>query len=348
MAARKNPVSVDFDFGTALALNHRGGLPMTYLKAAAVPLVLIALVCALVPPADASGRGRPGSSARSSSSGGSASGSASRPSSSGGTVARGRATYGYGGGHHGHHGYYGYWGGYYGGYPYGGWYGPSFGWYGWPYYYGYPVYRRVGFTGDRQAPGVFETDVKPRKAEVSVDGVVVGQARDYNGSWDLLYVPPGEHTLEFRFDGYRTLRRHVEVRPGGYYFIGEKLARGEGIDPRSNERPPAAAPQRQASDDPEFDTRVETRSGARSSIARGLLRIRATPSDAAVYLDGEFLARADELAKLHGALPVARGPHTIEIVRPGYGPVTRRVEVGDEPLSVEVELERRRGSSAGG
>ena len=65
------------------------------------------------------------------------------------------------------------------------------------------------------------------------------------------------------------------------------------------------------------------------------------PPDAAVYLDGEFLAHADELRRLHGAIPVAHGQHTIEVVRPGFRNVKQTVVVeGSDPVRVELELER--------
>ncbi len=65
------------------------------------------------------------------------------------------------------------------------------------------------------------------------------------------------------------------------------------------------------------------------------------PPDAAVYLDGEFLARASELSRLHGSLPVARGPHTIEVVRPGFESRAVDVDVeGEMPVRVEIDLQR--------
>ena len=77
-------------------------------------------------------------------------------------------------------------------------------------------------------------------------------------------------------------------------------------------------------------------------LKRGLLRLEVHPADAAVYLDGEFLARADELNRLHGAIPVAQGVHAVEVVRPGYVGQTVNVEVGgDEPAKFRVELDRQ-------
>jgi hypothetical protein len=255
--------------------------------------------------------------------------------------ASGRATYGYGGYYHG------YPGGYYGyhGYPY------YYGWAAWPWgwwYAGWPYYViRDGVSP--AGSGVVETDVKPKKAEIRVDGQFVGQARDFNGRWDYLWLQPGEHVFEFSKDGYMTLRRVLKVRAGMHVQITEQLAKGEGIDPRSSDPPSPAA----KVEPPSSAAKVETRAGARApassdfradlgTLRRGLLRLDVEPRDAAVYLDGEFLARASELRRLHGALPVADGVHTVEVVRPGYESRTVEVEVtADEPVRLEVVLVKR-------
>jgi hypothetical protein len=176
--------------------------------------------------------------------------------------------------------------------------------------------------------------VTPKKAEIHMDGSFVGQARDYDGRLNVLWVEPGKHTFEFSRDGYMTLRRHVDVRAGMRLQFAEALQKGEGIDPRSTEAPPpTVASERPATAPP---PRVD-----RGSLERGLLHLGVEPADAAVYLDGEFLARADELASLHGALPVARGRHTVEVVRPGYTSRTMEIDVsGEQAVRVEIALER--------
>lgn len=259
----------------------------------------------------------------------------SRPGGSGSGSpqhAVGRASYGHGGhSGHGHHGgshghaaygysHYGYshYPPYlaYGAWPWGWWYG------GWPGYA--PPYRI-----DPKAPGAIEVDVSPRRAAIHVDGEFVGQPRDYNGRLNLLWLDPGDHVIEFRQDGYKTLRRHVDVRPGMRTRIAERMEQGEGLDSRSTERRAEA---------PGFVSPAEA---PRGSLRRGLLRLEIGPPDAAVYLDGEFLASASELSRLHGSLPVARGPHTIEVVRPGFESHTVDIDVeGEMPVRVEIELRR--------
>ncbi len=269
--------------------------------------------------ADAAGaaRTRPGSS----------SGSSSAPQRAVGKAQYGPSYYRNG------YGYYPY--GYHG-YPYRYGYGFGYGYVAWPgaWWYGYPPYY-VAAPGDAsQYPGIIETDVKPKRATVSVDGQPLGQARDYDGSWDRLWLEPGEHVLEFSRDGYMTLRRHILLKPGMRLQIVEQLTKGTGIDPRSSsEAAKQPAPEERPASPPADPA-------PRMGLDRGLLRIACTPGDAAVYLDGEFLARADELARLHGALPVAVGRHRLEVVRPGYASRTLDVEVSaDQPARVEVALE---------
>jgi len=267
---------------------------------------------------------------------------ATRPSTAGHasgrsvSYARGHASYGYA--RRGHHG--GYYGGYYGryGYPYG-YYGSWFGPY-WGYWYSPPGPYSLVARIPQNSPGVIETDVRPKKAEIWIDGTLLGQARDYNGKWDRLWIAPGKHEVELRKEGYQTLRMFVDLPAAGYVKITETLQEGEGLDPRSMERPPP--PQVAVERSPPPAPRAAA--GEPSALRRGLMKFAILPSDAAVYLDGEFLAHGDELARLHGAIPVAGGVHRIEVVRPGFDAVPREVEVAEgDPVRVEIELQREEG-----
>lgn len=236
----------------------------------------------------------------------------------------GRATYGYGGSVHVHGGYWGggYWGGCWGPY-WGGYWGFGPYWPAWG-----PVYPPgwVVRVGDpRSGPAILETRVKPKRAEVWVDGKLAGEARDFSGTWDRMWIEPGEHSLELREDGYRTLRVVLDLAPGGYARIEQRLQKGEGLDPRSDEAPPAPAP-------------------TDSALRRALVRFDVEPADAAVYLDGEFLANGDELSRLHGAIPVAEGRHSVEVVRPGYEAERQEIEASAaEPVRVRIVLRKADG-----
>lgn len=241
-------------------------------------------------------------------------------------VANGVARYGYG--HGGGSGFgYPYWGGYY---PYWGWSGwwCLSGWWDWPgyaeYVYG-PWYGPGVGSYDAEAaepprgPAEIETDVSPSRAEVVLDGEAVGFAADYDGRWDELQVTPGKHTIAFRSQGYRTLTIELEASPAMHYEFNDVLVRGEGEDHRTIAAPPT------------------------SIATRGRLKVSVQPTDAAVYLDGEYLGSGNELARTHGAIPVITGTHRLEAVRPGYASQVRTVEVGETDVAaVDLKLEHER------
>jgi hypothetical protein len=309
----------------------------------------LAAGCALVA-ALAWGSAFAGSAARTRPSGGSrpsgghASGSASHGGSRGSAPAHasGRATYGYGGGSVviGYPGY-GYWYGggypwYSGYYPYWWWGGPYSAWgvWGWPGSYAVPV-----GSSDLayEIPAAITTDISPGKATLRLDGEDVGRAKDYRGTWNQLYVSPGTHVLELEADGYQTLRVTVDAQAGRSYRIAQQLQKGSGMDPRSAELPPPAA---EGAGAPSASQTSAPGAGLRT----GRLRLDVVPEDAAVYLDGEFLGSGREIAKLHGALPVAAGEHTIDLVRPGYERKSFQIDVPSgesQPFRLELSAEGR-------
>ncbi|MPZ19097.1 MAG: PEGA domain-containing protein [Luteitalea sp.] len=91
------------------------------------------------------------------------------------------------------------WGGYSG---YGG--GPGY-WGGGPGYYGgHRAYERE----DR---GALRLKMKPRQAEVFIEGDFVGQVDDYDGAFQRLRLPPGRHRVQVRADGYEPLEFSVLI-----------------------------------------------------------------------------------------------------------------------------------------
>jgi hypothetical protein len=105
-------------------------------------------------------------------------------------------------------------GGYYGGYYPWGWSGIGFGGYygGYydPWYYGgYPPY-----SGSYNAyDGMLRLKMKPREAQVLVDGYFMGVVDDFDGMWQRLHVEPGPHRVEVRLEGYETLLFEVNIQP---------------------------------------------------------------------------------------------------------------------------------------
>jgi len=204
-----------------------------------------------------------------------------------------------------------------------------------PLWYPRPTVRYVRVYGEEShvAPsGMVETDIRPRSAQVLVGDTAVGFVREFDGPAGLLFLAPGIHSLGFAAPGYMTLRRTVRVEAGGSYRIQDRLQEGSGLDPRSD--PPIDSPY-EIERDP-----GPSRDGPEEPAAPGRLAIRASPQDAAVYLDGGFLGRADELSRLHGDLAIGLGEHLLEIVRPGFLPETRRFTLeNEEPLTIALDLQ---------
>lgn len=74
---------------------------------------------------------------------------------------------------------------------------------------------------------------------------------------------------------------------------------------------------------------------------RSRLRFEIEPSDAAVYLDDDYVGTGKELAGLSRGVPVDAGKHSVSVVRPGF--VTKSIEVEVKPgvaIDVVVELEK--------
>jgi hypothetical protein len=105
-------------------------------------------------------------------------------------------------------------GGYYGGYfpwgyagvgiggYYGGYYDP---WYGGSY---------QGYSSGGAYEGRLRLKVKPKEAEVFVDGYFAGIVDDFDGVFQRLHIETGPHRIELRADGYEPLNFEVNIQPG--------------------------------------------------------------------------------------------------------------------------------------
>jgi PEGA domain len=119
----------------------------------------------------------------------------------------------------------------------GGW---GWGWWGWPGYYGYygPGYDRPYAYGPSVEWARIDTDVSPEEAQLYLDGRYIGVADDFDGYPDYLYLKPGRYRIEFRLEGYETLTRQIEARPGMTLDFTDKLHKIAGAKQHgSYERP---------------------------------------------------------------------------------------------------------------
>ena len=106
------------------------------------------------------------------------------------------------------YGYYDPWGyGYGSGYGYGGYYGGFYD----PWYAGYPTYPQSSYTSSDE--GSLKLKIKPREAEVYVDGYFVGIVDDFDGIFQRLHIDSGGHRILVRAPGYEDLEFDVRITP---------------------------------------------------------------------------------------------------------------------------------------
>jgi hypothetical protein len=236
---------------------------------------------------------------------------------------------------------YGYWPYY--GYSYAPFYHPFF-------WHPYPIGPVAYYAPGHAAAGV-RLQVTPRDAEVYVDGYRAGIVDDFDGMFQRLNLPPGQHDLTLYHPGYRTITQTVYLTIGSTYRVRhamEPLGPGEAPEPRPEPppapttAPPAPGP-RGAPGAAPYPSGPAGPAGAEGGAIRGAfgtLSIRVQPADAEVLIDGETWHGPEGLDRL--VVQVAEGPHRIVVRKPGYDEFSREVQVRrGETTTINVSLLRR-------
>jgi hypothetical protein len=228
-------------------------------------------------------------------------------------------------------------------------YDPWFGFYDYPW--GYPPYGPYGYYRRYEPESSMRLEVKPKQAEVFVDGYYAGIVDDFDGTFQRLRVPPGEHEITLYLAGYRTVHQKVYLTPDNTFKIKyelEKLGPGEQPEPRPQpSNPPAvdmggaqppspypAPPQRPGS---RRGPPPQARAPRPEMSGYGSLAIRVQPQDAEVIVDGERWNAPEGQPQVVIELPGGR--HTVQIQKPGYRSYIADVEVrpGETtPLNVSL------------
>jgi hypothetical protein len=259
----------------------------------------------------------------------------------------------------------GYWGGYWGAPYWGGfWWDPL--WIG-PYW-GFPYYRywERGYYDDSAE---LRLEVRPKDAQVYVDGYYAGIVDDFNGVFQRLHVRPGNHELALYLPGFRTVRQNLHLGVGQDSKIkfdliplgpGEtnppapqpaaqpSVQQGYGYEPDAPDmavqpqrpamprRParPAPAPQPAPAPPPPPGNEAEQGQGY------GSLVIRVQPAGADIVIDGERWQGPEGSERL--VIQVSEGSHRIEVRKEGYTPFSTTVRVrSGETAPVNVSLPPR-------
>jgi len=193
-----------------------------------------------------------------------------------------------------------------------------------PYGWRQPVYDRSGSA---------RLQVRPRNAQVFVDGYFVGLVDDFDGYLQRLHVPAGEHELQFYLEGYRTIREKVLFRPGTTLKVThamQPLDPGEAAEPR-----PAPDANARVQHDP---GRYPSRQYAgRQQSNFGAVSIRVQPADAVVLIDGDEWDRPEGEERFLIDLP--EGPHRLEVRKDGFRTYTRTIDVRrGQTVTINVSL----------
>lgn len=223
-------------------------------------------------------------------------------------------------------------------------------WYPYPYLYPYPYpypYPPPPYYGRPYDISAARLEIKPRNAQVYLDGYYVGVVNDFDGTWQRLDLPSGDHEITVYLQGYQTYRQRTFFRPGqDYHFkaILEPLAAGASQEPPP--QPPQQAPAA-AGNPPQYPppgaavprrvTPSQPPHGESNGF--GTLSVQIQPADAIVTIDGERWDSPEGGSRL--VVQLAAGPHQVEVRKEGLRTYVSTVDVHPgETQSLNISLVR--------
>ena len=210
-------------------------------------------------------------------------------------------------------------------------YHPHFGFYFGPYYG--PYYPFPGpFAGPvRYSASAIRTRITPVDAQVFVNGYYAGVADDFNGVFQRLSVPAGEHTIEFALNGYRPYRQKIYVAAGDTLDLTHQMVP---LGPGET----AAAPESPRALPAEWTAGAEN-VGDRPASPFGVLVLRVEPADAQIVVDGDvWLGTA---ARTELTIHMPSGWHQLEVRKSGYQTFRTEIELSEgTTIRLNVQLVR--------
>ena len=225
--------------------------------------------------------------------------------------------------------------------PYGyGYYDPFWG----PFYgpYGYGAWRHGYYGGYRgyDRTSAVRLQVTPRETEVFVDGYYVGRVDSFDGFFQRLRLPPGDHEIELYLEGHESLRRTLYLAPGETYRVRHEMAPlVPGAPPPARPEPPPSPPA-PVSPSPTAGAQPAAPGVAvADATGFGTLVVRVQPADAAIVVDGEQWMGHEAVGAL--VLDLGAGTHRLEVSRDGRRPYVADVEIAPgEETGINVSLPR--------
>ncbi len=212
-------------------------------------------------------------------------------------------------------------------------YHPYFGFYYGPYYGPFYPYPGPFARSVRYSTSALRLKVRPVETEVYINGYYAGIVDDFDGVFQRLYLPAGEHQVALRLAGYQTFVVPVRVPPGDTLDITHQMRRlgtGEQALPPPT---PRALPR-------EWTEPPDDAAGDEIASPYGILAIRTDPADARILVDGEAWGAVEGQAEF--LIHLAAGWHQLEVRRDGYQVFSTRVELSEgHTTRLDVRLTRQ-------
>jgi hypothetical protein len=144
-----------------------------------------------------------------------------------------------------------------------------------------------------------------KTAGVWVDGQYVGFVKELTGDKKIVLLP-GKHDVLIRQAWYKDYAEQVILEPGKTSVVNVSLVR---------------------------DQHPTTRE------ATGELKISATPTRAAVFVDNQFAGHVDEFDGVGKAMLLTPGRHSVRVALPGYLPFDTVVDLRPhQKLKIQTDL----------
>ena len=152
----------------------------------------------------------------------------------------------------------------------------------------------------------FAAHTKDEKtAGVWLDGQYVGFVKELEGN-NKLKLLPGKHEIVIRQAWYDEFVRQIVLEPGQTQELNVALVKS---------------------------ARLPTKD------ATGELKIAATPSRAAVFVDGQYAGHVEEFDGVGKAMLLTPGQHHLRIALPGYLPFDTMVDLrAQQKLKIQTDL----------
>ena len=144
-----------------------------------------------------------------------------------------------------------------------------------------------------------------KTAGVWVDGQYVGFVKELEGEKKLKLLP-GKHEIVIRQAWYNEFVKQIILEPGRTYDVNVELVKSAQLPTKD---------------------------------ATGELKIAATPSRAAVFVDGQYAGHVDEFDGVGKAMLLTPGQHRLRIALPGYLPFDTMVDLRpQQKLKIQTDL----------